>query len=76
MVYAATLSSLSTPRMTIRNASSGKGRCNALASSQGANVVDGAEHQHRHDGEQIAGLQRPEERAQKFSDLLQLVSLQ
>jgi hypothetical protein len=31
-------------------------------------VVDGAEHQHRHDGEQIAVLQRPEERAEEFSD--------
>jgi hypothetical protein len=36
MVYAATLSSLSTPRMT--SASSGKGSCNALASSHGASI--------------------------------------
>ena len=36
--HAAALSSLSTPRATILSASSGNGRCNALASSQGARI--------------------------------------
>src|SRR5882672_5121890 len=35
-LHAATLSSLSAPRITILSASSGNGRCNALASSHGA----------------------------------------
>src|SRR6476620_5979882 len=35
---AAGLSSLSAPRITILSASSGKGRCNALASSHGARI--------------------------------------
>src|SRR5262249_58659325 len=36
--YAATLSSLSAPRMTILSASSGRGRCSAFASSHGARI--------------------------------------
>ena len=36
--HAATRSSLSTPRATICNASSGNGRCSALASSHGARI--------------------------------------
>ena len=36
--HAATRSSLSAPRATIRNASSGTGLCNALASSHGARI--------------------------------------
>ena len=36
--HAATLSSLSAPRITILSASSGNGRCNALASSHGARI--------------------------------------
>src|SRR6267142_5647148 len=36
--HAATLSSLSAPRITILSASSGNGRCNAFASSHGARI--------------------------------------
>jgi hypothetical protein len=36
--HAASLSSLSAPRMTILSASSGSGRCNAFASSHGARI--------------------------------------
>src|ERR1700737_1231851 len=50
-VQAAALSSLSAPRMTILSASSGNGRCNALASSHGARIhtsrlVRGEDHRH------------------------------
>ena len=50
--HAADLSSLSAPRATIRKASSGSGRCSALASSQGARIQDvallvgGQDHRH------------------------------
>jgi len=37
-LYAAARSSLSSPRITIFNASSGNGRCNAFASSHGARI--------------------------------------
>ena len=37
--HAASLSSLSAPRMTILSASSGSGRCNAFASSHGARII-------------------------------------
>lgn len=37
-LYAAALSSLSSPRMTIFSASLGKGRCSAVASSHGARI--------------------------------------
>jgi hypothetical protein len=37
-LYAAARSSLSTPRPTIFNVSSGSGRCNAFASSHGARI--------------------------------------
>jgi hypothetical protein len=37
-LHAAALSSLSTPRATIFNASSGSGRCSAFASSHGARI--------------------------------------
>ena len=37
-VHAAALSSLSAPRMTIFKALSGRGRCNAFASSHGARI--------------------------------------
>ena len=36
--HAASLSSLSAPRMTILSASSGSGRCSAFASSHGARI--------------------------------------